>query len=32
MIVPLQAAEHYYLITEPIDGISGDWPVLEDPA
>ena len=30
--VPLQAAEHYYLITEPVDGVSGDWPVLEDPA
>ena len=29
--VPLQAAEHYYLLTEPIDGVSGDWPVLEDP-
>ena len=32
VVVPLQAAEHYYLLTEPIDGISGDWPVLEDPA
>jgi len=30
--VPLQAAEHYYLLTEPIPGISNDWPVLEDPA
>jgi 4-methylaminobutanoate oxidase (formaldehyde-forming) len=30
--IPLQAAEHYYLLTEPIDGVSGDWPVLEDPA
>jgi len=30
--VPLQAAEHYYLLTEEIAGISGDWPVLEDPA
>jgi len=29
--VPNQAAEHYYLITEPIDGVSRDWPVLEDP-
>ncbi len=29
--VPLQSAEHYYLITEKIDGISRDWPVLEDP-
>lgn len=30
--IPLQAAEHYYLITEQIDGVSGDWPVIEDPA
>jgi 4-methylaminobutanoate oxidase (formaldehyde-forming) len=30
--IPLQAAEHYYLLTEPIPGISSDWPVLEDPA
>ncbi|MEV4413475.1 FAD-dependent oxidoreductase [Catellatospora sp. NPDC049609] len=30
--IPLQAAEHYYLITEPIDGMHGDLPVLEDPS
>ncbi|MGH3304140.1 MAG: FAD-dependent oxidoreductase, partial [Streptosporangiaceae bacterium] len=30
--IPLQAAEHYYLLTGPIDGVSRDWPVLEDPA
>ncbi len=30
--VPLQAAEHYYLLTEEIAGISKSWPVLEDPA
>ncbi len=29
--IPLQSAEHYYLITEPIDGMKKDWPVLEDP-
>jgi 4-methylaminobutanoate oxidase (formaldehyde-forming) len=29
--IPLQAAEHYYLITGPMAGISRDWPVLEDP-
>ncbi len=29
--VPLQAAEHYYLITEQIEGLSRDWPVIEDP-
>ncbi|UCD99737.1 MAG: FAD-binding oxidoreductase, partial [Chloroflexota bacterium] len=28
--VPLQAAEHYYLITEPIEGVSADLPVLVD--
>jgi heterotetrameric sarcosine oxidase gamma subunit len=30
--IPLQAAEHYYLLTEPIEGVDSDWPVLEDPA
>ncbi len=30
--IPLQAAEHYYLLTTPFDGIDGSWPVLEDPA
>ncbi|HEX4981749.1 MAG TPA: FAD-dependent oxidoreductase, partial [Ilumatobacteraceae bacterium] len=29
--VPLQAAEHYYLITEQLDEIDGSWPVIEDP-
>jgi 4-methylaminobutanoate oxidase (formaldehyde-forming) len=29
--VPLHAAEHYYLITEPIDGMGRDLPVVEDP-
>ncbi|KIG19477.1 Sarcosine dehydrogenase [Enhygromyxa salina] len=29
--VPLQSAEHYYLITEPIPELSSTWPVLEDP-
>jgi len=29
--IPLQSAEHYYLITEKVPGISPDWPVLEDP-
>jgi 4-methylaminobutanoate oxidase (formaldehyde-forming) len=32
--IPLQAAEHYYLITGPLAGIgpaARDWPVLEDP-
>jgi 4-methylaminobutanoate oxidase (formaldehyde-forming) len=30
--IPLQAAEHYYLITQEIPDVSADWPVLEDPA
>src|SRR5688572_11366057 len=28
--IPLQSAEHYYLITDRIPGV-GAWPVLEDP-
>ncbi len=30
--VPLQSAEHYYLITERIKELGNTWPVLEDPA
>ena len=30
--IPLQAAEHYYLITDDCPGIDGSFPVLEDPA
>jgi 4-methylaminobutanoate oxidase (formaldehyde-forming) len=30
--IPLQAAEHYYLITEKLPGIAPDHPVIEDPA
>ena len=29
--LPLQAAEHYYLITEPLAGVTRDLPLLEDP-
>lgn len=29
--VPLQAAEHYYLLTEPIAGVHPGLPVVEDP-
>ena len=32
VVIPNQAAEHYYLITEPIDGMPDDLPVLEDPS
>jgi glycine/D-amino acid oxidase-like deaminating enzyme len=30
--VPNQAAEHYYLITEAMDAVDPNWPVVEDPA
>ena len=30
--IPLQAAEHYYLITDQIADIDRTWPVIEDPA
>jgi heterotetrameric sarcosine oxidase gamma subunit len=30
--IPLQAAEHYYLITEHMEGLDPSWPVIEDPA
>jgi 4-methylaminobutanoate oxidase (formaldehyde-forming) len=29
--LPLQAAEHYYLLTEPMAGCTRDLPLLEDP-
>jgi heterotetrameric sarcosine oxidase gamma subunit len=28
--VPLQAAEHYYLLTQPIEGVHSDLPIIED--
>ncbi|HVQ19286.1 MAG TPA: FAD-dependent oxidoreductase, partial [Actinomycetes bacterium] len=31
VMVPLQAAEHYYLLTEPIEGVTSQLPVIEDP-
>ncbi|MEZ4366050.1 MAG: FAD-dependent oxidoreductase [Kofleriaceae bacterium] len=30
--IPLQAAEHYYLITDPMPELTPDLPVLEDPS
>ena len=30
--IPLQAAEHYYLITDKVPGLLPSFPVLEDPA
>ena len=29
--VPLQAMEHYYLLTEPMAGVHRDLPIVEDP-
>jgi 4-methylaminobutanoate oxidase (formaldehyde-forming) len=29
--VPLQSAEHFYLVTEPVDGVTPDLPVVRDP-
>ena len=29
--IPLQAAEHYYLISEPIEGVHNKLPILRDP-
>jgi 4-methylaminobutanoate oxidase (formaldehyde-forming) len=29
--VPLQSAEHFYLVTEPIAGVTPDLPVIRDP-
>ena len=31
LVIPNQAAEHYYLITDSIDGIDPDGPIFEDP-
>ena len=30
--IPLQSAEHYYLITDDMEGLSADCPVIEDPS
>lgn len=29
--VPLHSAEHFYVVTEPIDGVHTDLPILRDP-
>lgn len=29
--VPLMAAEHHYVVTEPVEGIDADGPILRDP-
>jgi 4-methylaminobutanoate oxidase (formaldehyde-forming) len=28
--VPLHACEHFYVVTEPIDGVTPNLPVLRD--
>lgn len=30
--IPAQAAEHYYLVTQPIEGLPPGMPILEDPS
>ncbi len=30
--IPNQSTEHYYLITEPIEGATRDLPIIEDPS
>ena len=30
LTIPNQAAEHYYLITEPFDGVTDTLPIIED--
>lgn len=32
LVIPNQSAEHYYLITDTIEGLDPDAPVFEDPA
>ena len=32
VVIPNQAAEHYYLLTEPIAEVDPSWPVIEDPS
>ena len=32
LVIPNQAAEHYYLITDTIEGLGQDTPIFEDPS
>ena len=32
VVVPNQAAEHYYLVTDSIPEVDPNWPVIEDPS
>jgi len=29
--VPLMAAHHHYVVTEPVEGCDAEWPILRDP-
>lgn len=29
--VPLHSAEHYYIVTQPIEGVTRDMPIMRDP-
>ena len=29
--VPLHSAEHFYVVTEPVDGVHPDLPIMRDP-
>jgi len=31
VLIPNQAAEHYYLLTDAMDNVDPSWPVVEDP-
>ena len=31
IVVPNQACEHYYVITDHMEDVGVDWPVIEDP-
>lgn len=32
VVVPNQAAEHYYLVTDAMEDVDPSWPVIEDPS
>ena len=32
VVIPNQAVEHYYLVTEKMSEVSSEWPVIEDPS
>jgi 4-methylaminobutanoate oxidase (formaldehyde-forming) len=32
VVIPNQAAEHYYIVTDAMPEVDPNWPVIEDPA